>query len=57
VTPEEGRSLLDDAARFYLGMSGDEFIRRYDAGEYYDRLDETDIQHLLTLRKFAEPRL
>ena len=33
LTREEGRRLLDERARRFLGMSGDEFRRRYEAGE------------------------
>lgn len=36
VTPEEGAEILDRQARKYLGMSGEEFVRRYDAGEIDD---------------------
>jgi hypothetical protein len=35
LTDEEGRALFDNAARFYLGISGEEFIERWDSG-YYD---------------------
>jgi hypothetical protein len=31
---EEGRDLFDKAARRKMGMSGEEFLRRWDAGEY-----------------------
>ena len=31
---EEGRALFDKAARRLLGISGKEFLRRLDAGEY-----------------------
>jgi hypothetical protein len=33
LTREEGQRLFDQRARRFLGMSGKEFIRRYDAGE------------------------
>jgi hypothetical protein len=33
LTQEEGRRLLDERARRFLGMSGEEFRRRYEAGE------------------------
>lgn len=36
---EEGRSLLDRQARRYLDMSGDEFARAWEAGEFADRED------------------
>jgi hypothetical protein len=31
---EEGREYFDRQAQRLLGISGDEFLRRYDAGEY-----------------------
>lgn len=33
LTREEGRALLDEHAREFLGISGAEFMRRWDAGE------------------------
>jgi hypothetical protein len=39
VTPDEGAALLDAAARDKLHISGEEFLRRYDAGE----LDREDL--------------
>jgi hypothetical protein len=34
LTPEEGSALFDREARETLGISGEEFLRRWDAGEY-----------------------
>ena len=34
LTYEEGRELLDTYARELLGMSGPEFLERYDRGEF-----------------------
>jgi hypothetical protein len=34
ATPEEGRALFDYQARKQLGISGEEFLRRWDRGEY-----------------------
>lgn len=34
LTEKEGRELLDREAQRCLGISGDEFIRRWDAGEF-----------------------
>jgi hypothetical protein len=33
LTRDEGRRLLDERARRFLGMSGEDFRRRYEAGE------------------------
>lgn len=32
ISPEEGRSILDEQARELLGMSGEAFAARWDAG-------------------------
>ena len=37
LTEEEGRVLFDETARDRLGISGEEFVRRYDAGYYADK--------------------
>lgn len=41
LSREDGRKLLDRQARRYLDVSGDEFIRRWDAGEYGDPDDRS----------------
>lgn len=33
LTPEEGRALFDRRARELVGLSGEEFLARWDAGE------------------------
>ena len=43
LSPEEGRAIFDEAARHYLDLSGEEFLRRWDAGEYRDREDQPGI--------------
>jgi len=46
---EEGRAFFDEKCRAYLNMSGEEFIRRWDAGEYEDIEDipeNWDILHV-----------
>ncbi len=39
LSPEEGRKLLDEAAHHWIGIPGEEFLRRWDAGEYRDLPD------------------
>ncbi len=34
LTREEGRQLLDARAQHYLGISGEEFLRRWEQGQY-----------------------
>jgi hypothetical protein len=40
LKPEEGRALFDEQARELMGVSGAEFLRRYDAGEYDAIIDD-----------------
>ena len=40
LTPEEAREAFDRIARRELGMSGEEFLRRWDAGEFRDDPEE-----------------
>ena len=51
MTREEGLALIDRQARKFLGMSGEEFLRRYRAGEIEDphRLDVARVAILLPL--------
>jgi hypothetical protein len=48
LTREEGRRLFDERARCFLGMSGEEFLSRYDAGEL-DPDDENVLRVALLL--------
>ncbi|CAN5190093.1 hypothetical protein BH23CHL1_BH23CHL1_25940 [soil metagenome] len=48
-TDEEAREFFDRAVRRYLHMSGDEFIRRYDAGEYDEDPDQHPIMMMISL--------
>ena len=52
LTPEEARALLDRQARRYLGMSGEEFVRRYRAGEFAE-VDTPDVSRVLMLLPLA----
>jgi hypothetical protein len=49
LSREEGRALFDRQARELMNMSGEEFLRRYDAGEFDDILDDSDHPHLMHL--------
>jgi hypothetical protein len=55
LSREEGRALLDRAARDLLGISGEEFLRRWDAGGYEADRDrcEPDVTELAMLIPFA----
>lgn len=53
---DEARELFDREARRLLGISGDEFLRRYDDGEYNGPLEgrmTSDVMMLLMMLDFA----
>lgn len=52
LSPEEGRAFFDETSRELLGISGEEFLRRWDAGEYEDLEDipeNWNILHMMLL--------
>lgn len=49
LTAEEERALFDAQAREITGLSGEEFLRRLDAGEFRDVLDDGDHSNLMYL--------
>ncbi|MGH2534324.1 MAG: hypothetical protein ACRDJW_18800 [Thermomicrobiales bacterium] len=56
VDPDEGRRMFDEAVRETMGISGEEFIRRWEAGEYWeiaDRPGSLYIGNLIALIPFA----
>jgi hypothetical protein len=53
ISKEEGAVRLDRAARKWLGMSGDEFVRRFKAGDIPDP-DRTEVIRLSILMQYAE---
>ena len=50
---EEGRRLFDREAQRLLSISGAEFLRRWDAGEYDADPDRPEIMSLVMLIPFA----
>ena len=53
---QEARALFDAESQKLMGMSGEEFLRRYDAGEFDDILDDSEhleIMRLAMMRSFA----
>ncbi len=55
VNRKQGLKMVDSAARFYLKMSGKEFIRRWQAGEFGNPDDpyRPDVTAVATLLPFA----
>lgn len=56
LTREQGLKLLDRQARKFLGMSGEEFVRRYIAGEIENpcRLEVARVAMLLPLAELKD---
>jgi hypothetical protein len=53
----EAQELFDAQARKLAGISGEEFVRRLEAGEYADVLDDParpELMYLAMLRRIAE---
>ena len=53
-TYEEGMAWLDAEARRTLGISGEEFLRRYDAGEYAG-IEEDEVGRAVVNLRFSIP--
>lgn len=53
ISKEEGAERLDRAARKWLGMSGEEFVRRYNAGDIPNP-DRSEVIRLSSLMQYAE---
>jgi len=53
LSQEEGRALLDSQARYYLNMSGDDFVRAWNAGEFDDNPDRPEVMRVAMLIGFA----
>ena len=49
LTEEEGQAMFDRAAQYYLGMSGEEFLRCWDAGKWDDPDDYPEVMAVALL--------
>ena len=49
ATAEQGRALFDFQARKHLGISGEEFLERWDRGEFRDEADMPGHRHIVYL--------
>jgi hypothetical protein len=54
LTQEEGKALLDTAARRYLGMSADEFIQAWESGKFDEDPDRPDVMYVAMLLPLAK---
>jgi hypothetical protein len=53
VSADEGRALFDKTARKLLGISGDEFLARWDRGDYEDEHEQIAVTKVAMLIPFA----
>jgi hypothetical protein len=56
MTPEEAYALFDRRARHLLHISGEEFLKRWDAGEYHpvpDTVEGRRVGELVMMMPFA----
>lgn len=53
VTPEEGRQILDEAARRWLGISGEDFLAAWRTGQYAESEDDPHVAKVALLIPFA----
>lgn len=54
LTREESRALFDRVARRDLNMSGEEFLRAWDAGEFDDNPDRPEVIRVAMLRRILQ---
>ncbi|HZB83604.1 MAG TPA: hypothetical protein VE288_12270 [Rubrobacteraceae bacterium] len=54
LTSEQARELFNEAAEFYLGITGDEFLARWEAGEYDKDPDQPQVMNVAMLLPFAQ---
>ena len=53
LNEEEGRKLFDEVARYWLDMSGEDFLKAWDAGEFAGREDTTEVINVAILIPMA----
>ncbi len=51
---DESRAYFDRQAQRLLGISGDEFLRRYDAGDYERELDDRELRAVMKLTMLTD---
>jgi hypothetical protein len=56
LTDEQSWELFDRAARHYLDLSGEEFLARWESGQYGDPDAEPGVMSVVMLLPFARSR-
>ena len=49
VTPEEGRAIFERQVRKTMNMGAEEFIQRWEAGEFDEIADKAGLRHIIEL--------
>lgn len=55
LSQDEGEALFDRQSRYYLSMSGEEFLRRWYSGEFADQPEDRNVMLVASLLPFAPP--
>jgi hypothetical protein len=55
IDQDEGRRLLDQAARSHFQMSGDDFLAAWDRGDFADEPDPMKLLAVTTLIPYVRP--
>lgn len=55
LTDEEAWELFDEAAEFYLGMSGAKFLELWESGYYDEDPDRPEVMSVAMLLPFVQP--
>ena len=53
LSDKEGFALFNNAAEYYLGISGEEFIHSLEEGHFEDLEDDPEVSEVMTLLPFA----
>lgn len=53
LTAREARRLFDREARRHLGISGQEFLRRWDTGQFNGKADTSPVRRVAMLMPFG----
>ena len=52
---DQGAKVFNEAAQHLMGMSGEEFLRRWDAGEFRDEAEHPRAAELAMMISFVRP--
>ena len=53
LTREEGLAMFERACKYYLNMTSEDFLRRYEAGELNEDSGQPEVEHVALLIPFV----